>query len=266
MESIKEILNETFSEILKTDRTKAIRAFELLIKLFQNILNNPSEPKFRNFKKTNKLIQSEILIFPNIIDSLYIMGYVEDKDDENILLYQADSLENFIIAIEILKKLSEGVPVKVFQYDLTNGLAKQFGRMLIGKNVEGVWHTAVCVYQKEYFYGGGICIGEPKKTPYGYPVREIDMGTTNVSREDFETFLKVIVKDFTQQNYDLLKHNCNHFTDSALMFLTGKHLPDSILNQHEQLLNTPMGQMIKPYLENMSKQNNSFLPDMFEGR
>ena len=68
------------------------------------------------------------------------------------------------------------------------------------------------------------------------------------------------------QNYDLLKHNCNHFTDAALMFLTGKHLSDSILNQHEQLLNTPMGQMIKPYLENMSKQNNSFLPNMYEGR
>ena len=53
---------------------------------------------------------------------------------------------------------------------------------------------------------------------------------------------------------------------AALFFLVGKHLPNPILKQHEEILSTPMGQMIRPILENMSKGgNNAFLPNMFEG-
>ena len=68
------------------------------------------------------------------------------------------------------------------------------------------------------------------------------------------------------QTYDILYNNCNHFTDAAAFFLTGKKLPDSILKQHEELLNTPLGNMIRPYLEMMRGQNNSFLPNIFENR
>ena len=46
----------------------------------------------------------------------------------------------------------------LYQFDLTQGLARALSRGFIGKQIDGVWHTAVCVYGKEYFYGGGICI------------------------------------------------------------------------------------------------------------
>jgi hypothetical protein len=156
--------------------------------------------------------------------------------------------------------------VIVYQYDLTGGLAKNMSRSFIGKQIDGIWHTAVCVFGKEYFYGGGICIGEPKKTPYGYPVKELDFGYTNKTQADLTAYIKSINSQFTMSTYDVLRHNCNHFTDAALFFLVGKHLPDSILKQHEEILNTPMGQMVRPMLENMSRGgNNAFLPNMFEG-
>ena len=36
------------------------------------------------------------------------------------------------------------------------------------------------------------------------------------------------------------------------------------MKQHEEILNTPMGQMFRPMLENMSRGNNAFLPNMYE--
>jgi hypothetical protein len=40
--------------------------------------------------------------------------------------------------------------------DLTNGLASVLGPMLVGKPVEGVWHTSIVIGNKrEYFFGGG---------------------------------------------------------------------------------------------------------------
>jgi hypothetical protein len=60
--------------------------------------------------------------------------------------------------------------VVIHLYDLSNGMAKAFSPMLIGKLIEGIWHTGIVVYDKEYYFGGGICAGGPKQTPYGYPV------------------------------------------------------------------------------------------------
>jgi hypothetical protein len=39
-----------------------------------------------------------------------------------------------------------------------------------GKQVDGVWHTGVVVFGKEFFFGGGIQSGDPGQTPYGTPV------------------------------------------------------------------------------------------------
>jgi hypothetical protein len=41
-------------------------------------------------------------------------------------------------------------------------MAKALSPMLLGKQIEGVWHSSLIVYGKEYFYGGGICISSPK--------------------------------------------------------------------------------------------------------
>jgi hypothetical protein len=49
------------------------------------------------------------------------------------------------------------------------------------------------------------------------------------------------------------------------LFLTGQELPNYVMKQHEEIVNTPLGKMFMPMLEQMSNQNNQFLPNMFEG-
>ena len=271
-DSIKDILEGQLKEIEKNRPNEYKTAFEILIKLLNNIIEHPDDPKFRLIKKSNLVVSSNLLNIPEIIDVLNVLGYEEGSGEkENCLVYEGNCFESLKECVEILKNLISNAQqigkykVIVYQYDLTGGLAKTMSVGFIGKQIEGVWHTAVNVFGKEYFYGGGICIGEPKKTPYGYPVKELDYGYTNKTQEDLHNYIRSINSQYTLSTYDVLNHNCNHFTDDALFFLVGKHLPDSILKQHEEILNTPMGQMIRPMLENMSRGNNAFLPNMFEG-
>ena len=271
--SIKEVLNDMLSEIVKNKPNEYRTAFEILSKLLNNIIEHPEEEKFRMIKKSNAVISSKLLTIPEIIDVLNVLGYEEGSGDkQNLFIYEGNCFESLKECYDLLQTMLSSsqqtgkYKVVVYQYDLTQGLARTMSRSFIGKQIEGVWHTAVCVYGKEYFYGGGICVGEPKKTPYGYPVKELDFGYTNKTQEELSQYIKSINSQFTVETYDVLNHNCNHFTDAALYFLVGKHLPNSILKQHEEILNTPMGQMVRPMLENMSRGgNNAFLPNMFEG-
>lgn len=40
--------------------------------------------------------------------------------------------------------------VTLFVYDLSHGMARSLGPMLVGRPVEGVWHTSVCVFGKRH--------------------------------------------------------------------------------------------------------------------
>lgn len=55
-------------------------------------------------------------------------------------------------------------PVKLYVYDLSNGLARQLSLQLTGKQINGIWHTSVVVFGKEIFYGQGVCITPPGRS------------------------------------------------------------------------------------------------------
>ena len=268
-DSIHDVIESQLKEIISAHPSEYKTALEIMTKLLKNIIEHPEDPKFRVIKKSNAIISSKLLNIPEIVGLLEILGYEEGTDDKkDCYIYDGSFLETLKDCLNIINKLlsNPGYKVIVYQYDLTQGMAKAMSRGLIGKQVDGVWHTGVCVFGKEYYYGGGICVGKPKKTPYGYPVKELDFGYTTKTEADLKAYIKSINNQFTMNTYNILNHNCNHFTDAALYFLVGKHLPDSILKQHEELLNTPMGQMVRPLLEGMNQGNNAFLPNMFEGR
>ena len=64
----------------------------------------------------------------------------------------------------------------------------------------------------------------------------------------FVDFLKEIQTQFSEATYNVITHNCNHFTNKCSDFLLGSDIPHSILNQGRELIATPVGKMIEPML------------------
>uniref|UniRef100_A0A8C9LH36 palmitoyl-protein hydrolase n=1 Tax=Piliocolobus tephrosceles TaxID=591936 RepID=A0A8C9LH36_9PRIM len=150
--------------------------------------------------------------------------------------------------------------VKLRIYDLSRGMVKAWSPFLIGKQIDGVWHTAVEVYGMEYFYGGGIlCLGSSEFDRYYdlKPVEVLNMGTTEVDQSCFHDFLNSIQPDFTAEKYNLISWNCNNFTNEICNFLLGKNIPQYILNTPYDVMSTPKGKLI---LDMMQSCQTSIAP------
>lgn len=76
--------------------------------------------------------------------------------------------------------MSEKVTLLV--YDISMGMARSMSMMLIGQQVDAIYHTSVVVFGREYYFGGGICNDAPKQTPYGKPIEEIPLGETEIPK------------------------------------------------------------------------------------
>jgi len=154
-------------------------------------------------------------------------------------------------------------PVSVNLYDLSQGMARQFSQMLIGKRIDCIPHTGIVVYGTEYYFGGGICSDPPARTPYGSPIQNIKLGSTDIPQEMFLDFLQGISTKFSQSNYDLFKNNCNNFSDDCAEFLTGEHIPAHITDLPNEVLKTPMGAQIMNMVNGMQNQAQQQSSPMF---
>lgn len=273
---IKGILSEA---VLANDPDSIMQCFELLSKLFKNIIDNPKEIKYRQFNVENQHLKSKVLNIPQINLLIEVLGYYE-SENKGILIISDELLSNIEICYKEIQnfiKLNEKskvdkiesftnvdkyqnldvnkgkYKVTLYVYDLTRGMAKQLSPMLLGKRIEGVWHTAINVHDIEIFYGGGICTSKPKCTPYGYPNKEIILGYTDTPKELVDEFLGDLKAEYTADKYNLINHNCNHFTNSLSECLLGKGIPTDILDQHKVLINSPFGKQLLPFLESINK-------------
>ncbi|KAJ4784382.1 hypothetical protein LUZ62_035628 [Rhynchospora pubera] len=145
----------------------------------------------------------------------------------------------------------EGYPVKLNVYDLSQGLASQLSTTFLGKAIEAIWHTGVVIYGREYYFGAGIQQDPAGKTPYGRPIKVVDLGTTHVPKEVFEDYLQEISSQYTPETYNLLAHNCNNFSNEVAQFLVGKTIPDYILDLPKEVMNSPMGALIMPMIQRL---------------
>ena len=102
-------------------------------------------------------------------------------------------------------------------------------------------HTGIVVYGTEYYFGGGIQQTPAGRTPFGTPIRVVDLGITHVPKDVFEIYLQEISPRYTEQTYSLLTHNCNNFSNEVAQFLVSATIPDYILNLPNEVLNSPMG-------------------------
>jgi len=60
-------------------------------------------------------------------------------------------------------------PVILHLYDLTKGAMSKLSPWLLQEQVEGVWHSGVVVFGKEYYFGGDIYHDAPAQTGFGTP-------------------------------------------------------------------------------------------------
>ncbi|XP_062078742.1 uncharacterized protein LOC133783207 [Humulus lupulus] len=145
----------------------------------------------------------------------------------------------------------DGYKVTLNVYDLSQGLARQLSTSFLGKAIEGIWHTGVVVYGNEYYFGGGIQHSPAGSTPYGTPLRRVDLGVTHVPKDVFETYLQEISPRYTAETYSLLTHNCNNFSNEVAQFLVGNTIPEYILQLPNEVMSSPMGALILPMIQNL---------------
>ncbi|KAL1660602.1 PPPDE putative peptidase domain-containing protein [Schizophyllum commune] len=145
-------------------------------------------------------------------------------------------------------------PVKLYVYDLSNGLAKQLSLQLTGKQIDGIWHTSVVVFGKEIFYGQGISVTQPGRSHHGQPLEVIDMGETAIDEETFNEYLEEMRQHYTADKYHLLDFNCNSFTNDVIGFLTGRSIPERIKDLPSDFLSTPFGAALRPTIDNMYRR------------
>merc|ERR1719491_742735 len=128
--------------------------------------------------------------------------------------------------------------VELWMYDISDGAAKTWSWMLLGQQFEGIWHTGVVVTwpekRSEFWFGGALFESEPGTTPFGQPLKKIPLGHTyKIRNEVWHMVARQFASEFTKESYDVLTHNCNHFSDKLAMFLLNDHVPDEVRKQPE---------------------------------
>lgn len=149
--------------------------------------------------------------------------------------------------------------VELYIYDLTKGMASIMSQVLIGRHIDGVWHTAIVVYGREYFFGpSGIQSVRPGTTLLDEPQRVERIGETYLPYSVFLEYINGLgTSTFAPGTYSLLKHNCNTFTEEVSNFLVGRGIPKYILDLPEEILQTPVGQALRPLIETLSSNSSA---------
>jgi len=145
--------------------------------------------------------------------------------------------------------------VQVYIYDLSMGMARTMSQAILGRQIDGVWHTSIVVFGQEYFFGGmgGIEACAPGGTMLGQPLQKVDLGTTEIPFDVFMDYLDELGKtSFKADKYNLFHHNCNTFSSEVAQFLTGNDIPAHITQLPQDVLSTPFGAMLQPLVDSMS--------------
>mmetsp|Transcript_34527 Transcript_34527/g.75566 ORF Transcript_34527/g.75566 Transcript_34527/m.75566 type:complete len:507 (-) Transcript_34527:1295-2815(-) len=150
--------------------------------------------------------------------------------------------------------------VKLAIYDLSHGLARSLSAQFLGPNhsIDIIPHTSILAFGKEYYFGGGIQFAAPNEfRAYSglAPIEVQSLGRSTVAQSQFEAWCASVASsgEFAPESYDLLRRNCNNFSQEAATRGLGlsRGVPQWILDVPARFLASPMGQMIRPVLEGM---------------
>ncbi|KUI61894.1 Desumoylating isopeptidase 1 [Cytospora mali] len=138
--------------------------------------------------------------------------------------------------------------VHLLVYDLSQGLARQMSMGMLGFQLDAIYHTSIELDGLEYVYDGNVVAITPGSSHLGQPMRKIHLGKTELPMEVIQQYLDSLREIYTVEAYDLWKHNCNNFSNDFATFLLGMGIPDYILHMPDAVLNSPMGRMLMPAL------------------
>jgi desumoylating isopeptidase 1 len=132
--------------------------------------------------------------------------------------------------------------VKLYLYDLSQGMARLMSYQLLGKQVDGVWHTGIVCFGIEYFFGRGIMSAPAGSAIPGMRYEVLLLGQTLRTKSDLEHYLISLENRFNENTYDLFHNNCNNFSNAVCNFLLdGLSIPQFILSLPREVLSTPLG-------------------------
>ena len=146
--------------------------------------------------------------------------------------------------------------VYLYMYDISKGMAKALSPMLLGQELEALWHTSVVVYGNEYLFAGGAGILEetPESTSFGVPMYKRLLGTTRKTSLEFRNWNRGQRDAFGADSYNLLEKNCNHYSDEALKFLINEGVPATVSEMTQTILSSPLGRVAAQFIEPMMQQ------------
>lgn len=138
--------------------------------------------------------------------------------------------------------------VHLLVYDLSQGMARQMSMGLLGFQLDAIYHTSIELDGLEYVYDGNVVAITPGSSHLGQPLQRLNLGKTQLPKDVITQYLESLREIYTVEAYNLWKHNCNNFSNDFATFLLGSGIPDHILSMPDAVLQSPLGAMIMPAL------------------
>jgi len=138
--------------------------------------------------------------------------------------------------------------VALYLYDLSKNLSHVLSPLLLGTYEEGLWHSSVVVFDKEYFYYGTIQVAEPGETSFKTPTKIIQLGFTLHEEDEFRQHIETLDHLYQPNVYDIFTHNCNDLSDELIQYLLGRHIPNSVRLMSERIANSHLVRAVRPML------------------
>lgn len=234
--SANKLLNEKIHESISTEKdvlqrlldiferadTRGTRSLTVhdLLNACRNV-KATSAPKSVEFQGACKILEEEIESFGDEVSYYDFCSYMLGRRKEEVQLYC---------------------------YDLAGGKAPLLSPLL-GQYWDGIWHTSIVVYGREYWYGGRLFESVPGSTPFGKPTHVQKLGATLRTKDElWELLTRELAREYTAQNYDVLTHNCNHFTEELSLFLLNESLPARFTQQAEAVMHSFVSKLLRPAL------------------
>lgn len=138
--------------------------------------------------------------------------------------------------------------VRLLVYDLSQGMARQMSMGLLGFQLDAIYHTSIELDGLEYVYDGNVVAITPGSSHLGQPLQRLNLGKTQLPMHVIQQYLQSLREIYTVEAYNLWKHNCNNFSNDFATFLLGTGIPDHILHMPDAVLQSPLGAMLMPAL------------------